>query len=59
MELFLLCVCALCGVGSVLALLRASVQSEGLHATVCVLVGSCLSVATVLLLTYIVREICR
>lgn len=55
MEWFLIALCALCGVGCLLALLRASLKQEGAQATILIVVGSSLAVATTVLFVYIAK----
>lgn len=55
MEWIVLGLCALCGVASLLALLRASLKLEGPKATCLIVVGSLLAVATTFLMAYGLR----
>lgn len=55
MVAFLIVCCVLTGVTSVVALLRAVVRTEGMSAALCVLLGACMAVATVLLIALTVK----
>lgn len=55
METFLIGCCVLTGMTSIAALLYAVVKTEGFRVALCVLLGSCTTVATILLIAWVLK----
>lgn len=55
MDAFLIACCVLTGVTSIMALTYAVMKTEGLRVALCVLLGACTAVASVMLVLWVLK----
>lgn len=55
MDAFLIFCCVVTGLTSIAALLYAVVKTEGVRVALCVLLGSCSAMATIMLVAWLIK----